>query len=110
MSAAFDTLKYARRLKEAGVPEAQAEIHAEALRGALEEQVMACGERIDRELSDIKAGLVRLDGKFDALEERTKGRFDALEERTQGRFTLLQWMMTFNLALTVAVLWLLIRA
>jgi len=29
---AFDTLSYARRLKEAGVPEAQAEAHAEAAR------------------------------------------------------------------------------
>jgi len=32
MATAFDTLKYAKQLKQAGVPEEQAEIHAEALR------------------------------------------------------------------------------
>ena len=33
----FDTLPYARRLKEAGVDEAQAETHAEAIRDAITE-------------------------------------------------------------------------
>ena len=33
----FDTLAYARRLKEAGVDEAQAEAHAEAVRAAITE-------------------------------------------------------------------------
>ena len=36
---AFDTLSYARRLKEAGVDEAQAEAHAEAVRDAVTEGV-----------------------------------------------------------------------
>ncbi len=35
----FDTLAYARRLKEAGVDEAQAEAHAEAVRDAMTEGV-----------------------------------------------------------------------
>ena len=35
----FDTLAYARRLKEAGVDEAQAEAHAEAVRDAITEGV-----------------------------------------------------------------------
>ena len=35
----FDTLAYARRLKEAGVDEAQAEAHAEAVRDAITEDV-----------------------------------------------------------------------
>lgn len=66
----------------------QHEIHAEALRGALEEQVMGRFDRVesrftqvDHELSDIKSDL-----------------------------RLLKWMVTFNLAITVAVLWMLIRA
>ena len=33
----FDTLAYARRLKEAGIDEAQAEAHAEAVRDAIME-------------------------------------------------------------------------
>lgn len=40
---AFDTLSYARRLKEAGVPEAQAEAHAEAAR------TFIMGELVTRE-------------------------------------------------------------
>jgi hypothetical protein len=32
-----------------------------------------------------------------------------LEERTEGRFKLLQWMLAFNLAISVALLWILIR-
>ena len=35
----FDSLAYARRLKEAGVDEAQAEAHAEAVRDAMTEGV-----------------------------------------------------------------------
>jgi len=37
----FDTLAYAKRLKEADVPEKQAEAQAEALRAALETQDVA---------------------------------------------------------------------
>ncbi len=37
----FDTLAYARRLKEAGIDEAQAEAHAEAVRDAIMEGVAA---------------------------------------------------------------------
>ena len=33
MAVAFDTLAYSRRLRQAGVPEEQAEVHAEALAG-----------------------------------------------------------------------------
>ncbi len=38
-SAIFDTLAYAKKLKEAGVPENQAEIHAEAIAELIDEQL-----------------------------------------------------------------------
>ena len=38
-TAIFDTLAYAKKLKEAGVPENQAEIHAEAIAGLINEQL-----------------------------------------------------------------------
>jgi len=38
-TAIFDTLAYAKKLKEAGVPENQAEIHAEAIAGLIDEQL-----------------------------------------------------------------------
>lgn len=88
MTAAFDTLKYAKQLEQAGVPEDQAEIHAEALRGVIEEQIMARFDKVDDRLTGLDSKLIKL----------------------EGRVNLLQWMITFNLALTVAVLWMLIRA
>jgi len=38
-TAIFDTLAYAKKLKKAGVPEEQAEIHAEALAEIIDEQL-----------------------------------------------------------------------
>ena len=38
-TAIFDTLAYAKKLKGAGVPENQAEIHAEAIAGLIDEQL-----------------------------------------------------------------------
>ena len=37
MAVAFDTLAYARRLRQAGVSEQQAEVHAEALAAVVDE-------------------------------------------------------------------------
>ena len=37
MAVAFDTLAYARRLRQAGVPEEQAQVHAEALAAVVTE-------------------------------------------------------------------------
>ena len=48
----FDTLAYARRLKEAGIDEAQAEAHAEAVRDAIMEGAAT------------KADIVRLEAKI----------------------------------------------
>ena len=45
-----------------------------------------------------------------ALLENTLGRkIEILEERANGRFTLLQWMVGFNLAATVALLWMMFK-
>ena len=70
----FDTLSYARRLKAAGVDEAQAEAHAEAVRDAVTEGVAtkddldrglaAAKVDLDTGLSDLKADVVRLEDKM----------------------------------------------
>ena len=52
--AAFDTLAYARRLKEAGAGEAQAEAHAEAVRDAVTECVAAKAD-LCATVADLKA-------------------------------------------------------
>ncbi len=52
----FDTLAYARRLKAAGVDEAQAEAHAEAVRDAVTEGVATKAD-LDNGLAAVKADL-----------------------------------------------------
>ena len=73
--AAFDTLTYARRLKEAGVDETQAEAHAEAVRDAVTEgvatkdDVAALKADLDRGLAAVKADVVRLEDKMATKED-----------------------------------------
>ncbi len=71
----FDTLKFAERLKAGGVPEAQAKAEAEALAAAL-------AEAMDQQIA-------------------TKRDVDKID----ARLNLVQWMIGFNLAFTMAVLW-----
>jgi hypothetical protein len=88
----LDTLKYAKRLQEAGFTASQAEVRAQALWEAIEGTVAT-----KQDLRELEA---RLEGRMDAMEARTEGRFKEVD----GRFRLQYWMTGFNLALTVAVL------
>lgn len=76
---AIDTLRYARRLKEAGVPSEQAEAMADA---------------IGSELVDQLATKADLDGSIREL-----------RAWAEGKFQLLYWMLGFNLAIVVAIAW-----
>ena len=80
---AFDTLKFARKLKAAGVPdeqaEAQAEVLAEAFLHNLDEIVTR--DHLDARLAEQDARLVE-------LEARLTGRFTDID----GRLRLLFWM------------------
>ncbi len=89
----FDTLAYVKTLRDAGIEERQAEAQAAALAAVLKSGG-----------SDLvtKDDLNRLESKLEA-------RLNLIEERTEGRFKLLQWMLAFNLAISVALLWILIR-
>ena len=63
----FDTLAYARTLREGGVEERQAEAHAEAAR------TIRAGLATK---ADLDAGLGRLDARIDGLETRLNARID----------------------------------
>ena len=89
----FDTLAYVKTLREAGFEERQAEAQATALATVLKSGAAELATKDD---------LTRLESKIDA-------RLNLMEERTEGRFKLLQWMLAFNLAISVALLWILIR-
>jgi len=54
--AIFDTHRYVKKLKEAGVPEGQAEIQAEALKELLESKLVN-REYLDLRLSEIRADI-----------------------------------------------------
>ena len=72
---AIDTLRYARRLKAAGVPDDQAEEMADALGAELVENLA------------------------------TKTDLDAAVTKIQGTLLLLKWMVGFILAFVVAIAW-----
>lgn len=58
----------------------------------------------------LKSGIGDLATKedFNRLESKLESRLNLLEERSDGRFKGLQWMLAFNLAISVALLWILI--
>ena len=94
---AFDTLAYARRLKEAGVATAQAEAPAEAVRDAVTEGVATKADiagvenevvgvkgevahlktevvGVKSEVAGVKKDVSRLDGRLGRLEEKVETR------------------------------------
>ena len=73
---AFDTLVYARKLKDAGVPDAQAEAHAEAVRDALTESVATKAD-----IRGVKAEIANLKTEIHAM----------------------KWILGFNSAFVLAV-------
>lgn len=79
----FDTLAYSKKLRDAGFTEQQAEAQAAALASVLKETS-----------GDLA----------------TKQDVERLSDKVEARFKLLQWMLGFNLALSTAVLWAVIRA
>ena len=96
----FDTLAYVKTLRDAGVEEKQAEAQATALATVLKSGAgdLATG----RDLTELRT-LIKQDI------DRVESKLNLIEERTEGRFKLLQWMLGFNLAISIALLWILIR-
>lgn len=61
----FDTLQFAKKLKEAGVPERQAEVQAEAMAEIIEERLATkldlekLEAKIDLKIAELKAELIK---------------------------------------------------
>ena len=66
----FDTLKFVRTLKAAGVPELQAEAFSEAFKEAQNESELATKRDIDELRRDIDARFSKVDAQFVQLEQR----------------------------------------
>jgi hypothetical protein len=67
-TATFDTLKFANKLKQAGVPDKQAEAEAEALAEALavnlrdlvtKDDLQRAVEQLRREMAELKADMIK---------------------------------------------------
>lgn len=61
----FDTLAYTKKLREAGVPERQAEVQAEALAEVIDSSLAT-----KQDIKDIRNDISNLEKKVDNLEER----------------------------------------
>jgi hypothetical protein len=96
----FDTLAYVKTLRDAGLEEKQAEAQATALANVLKSGAADVATRQDIE---------RLEFSIKQQGDRMDARLNLVEERSEGRFKLLQWMLAFNLAISVALLWIMIR-
>ncbi len=66
----FDTHKFVRTLKDAGVPESQAEAFSEAFKEAQGEAELATKRDIDDLRRDMEARFVQVDSHFIQLEQR----------------------------------------
>ncbi len=127
----FDTLTYARALKEAGVPEQQAEAHAVALRDVVADEVATKADLATVEAalksdiasveailkSDITSVKAALKSDITSVEGNLKSNIASVEANLKtdiaelkGEINLLKWMMGFVLAMLAALLWLTIRS
>jgi hypothetical protein len=93
MALALDTLAYARRLREAGLSEQQADAHAEALAAAMTDSLATKQDlrelevRIDARFLATKQDLRDLEVRIDARFTQVDTRFAELEKRIDVRFT-----------------------
>jgi hypothetical protein len=96
MAIAFDTLAYARRLREAGLSEREAEGHARALAAAMTDSLATkqdfhdLGVRIDSLEKHVDTRLAELEKRVEIRlaeqENRMAIRFEELEKRMGIRF------------------------
>jgi hypothetical protein len=98
----FDTLSYARRLKQAGVPEAQAEAMADATRELVMQDVATKGA-----IAGLKTDIAVLRSDLVAVEQRLMAAMETLSLRLTVRMGI---MLAAGLSLMTALIGLLIRS
>lgn len=92
-SITFDTLKFARRLKEAGVPERHAEAEADALAEIFNANLGELATK--RDLNELGAATKR---DLNELETANKRDLKELELKINGELKLVKWMLGLLLA------------
>ncbi|PHV09268.1 hypothetical protein CSQ96_01900 [Janthinobacterium sp. BJB412] len=96
----FDTLQYAKRLEEAGIPSGLAEAQAQALSDLLADTIVVPGDlvllktdliaRVELLRHDTLARFELLKHELDAMEQRVNARLEALELRINGKLEALE--------------------
>jgi hypothetical protein len=103
---AFDTLKFARRLIEVGVPEEQAETQAELMAEAF---VFNMDSLVTRDYLEacldarFAAQDARIDARFAEQQKQTDQRFSTIDVKfaeIDGKFSLIYWMLAVIIAST----------
>ena len=104
---AFDTLKFARKLKAAGVPDRQAEAQAEIMAEAflLNLDALVTKDYLDARFAEQEARMdVRFaeqDARMDTRFAEQDGRFETRFAEMDGKFRLVMWMLAVVMASTV---------
>lgn len=99
MAIALDTLAYARRLREAGFSDAQAEGQAQALAAAMTDSLATKQDlneldaRIDGLSVRMDARFAHIDARFEYLEKHLDTRIVELEKRMEIRMSELEHRM-----------------
>ena len=86
MAIALDTLAYARRLREAGFSEQQAEGQAEALAAAMTDS-LATKQDLKELEARIEVRFAQVDSRLEFMERHFDLRLDELEKRSDFRLT-----------------------
>ena len=92
MAIALDTLDYARRLREAGFTEQQAEGQARALAAAMtdalatKQDLRELEARLDARFAQVDGRFAQVDARIDSLERHLDTRLVELEKRVEVRF------------------------
>ena len=93
MALALDTLEYAKRLREAGFSESQAEGQAHALAAAMTDSIATKQDlreleaRMDARFAQVGARFSQVDARFEYLERHLDTRLAEQERRLELRFT-----------------------
>ena len=129
MNGQFNAIDYAQQLEAAGVPRAQAEVHAKMLTLALvscaasRADLAALGEKLNCRIDAVQQELTsridavkqeltsridsvkqELTSRMDSLEQKFDSRFDALEQEIRNAKKLFFWMFATNTSMFIAVL------
>ena len=97
MAIALDTLAYAKRLREVGFSEEQAEGQAQALAAAMSDTFASKQDLRELE-ARIESRFVQVDARFEYLERHFDTRLAELEKRVETRLVELDKRMEVRLA------------